>query len=86
VVVTKLWRNPESRRAVVTQALDYAAAVSRMTYAEFEQAVLSGEFGALSGSSVTSERRADLAQAARSDSVLRLLSTGASIILDAAST
>jgi hypothetical protein len=31
-----------------------------------------------------SERRADLAQAARSDSVLRLLSTGASIILDAA--
>lgn len=44
LVETKLWRNPEARRKVVAQALDYVASVSRMTYIEFERAALSGEF------------------------------------------
>jgi hypothetical protein len=46
VVETKLWRNPEARREVVAQALDYAAALGRMSYAEFEAAALGGVFAA----------------------------------------
>jgi hypothetical protein len=42
LVETKLWRNPESRRHVVAQALDYAAALGAMSYAEFESAALLG--------------------------------------------
>lgn len=44
VIETKLWRNPEARREVVAQALDYAAALGRMTYSEFEAAALKGVF------------------------------------------
>ena len=40
IVETKLWRNPEMRRKVVAQALDYATALSRMKYEEFEAAAL----------------------------------------------
>jgi len=40
LVEAKLWRNPEARRKVVAQALDYAAAVFRMSYGELESAVL----------------------------------------------
>jgi hypothetical protein len=39
LVETKLWRNPEARRSVVAQALDYASAVFRMKYAELDAAV-----------------------------------------------
>ncbi|WP_148216862.1 hypothetical protein [Phenylobacterium zucineum] len=42
LVETKLWRNPEARRSVVAQALDYAAAIARMDYGQFEAAVLAG--------------------------------------------
>jgi|CXWL01.1.fsa_nt_gi hypothetical protein len=41
-VETKLWRNPEARRAVVAQTLDYASALAKMSYADFEAAALSG--------------------------------------------
>jgi hypothetical protein len=41
-VETKLWRNPEARRAVIAQTLDYASALAKMTYADFEAAALSG--------------------------------------------
>jgi hypothetical protein len=40
LVETKLWRNPEARRSAVAQAMDYAAAVFRMNYTQFERAVL----------------------------------------------
>ena len=36
VVETKLWRNPEARRKVVGQLLDYAAALSRLSYEELD--------------------------------------------------
>lgn len=39
LVETKLWRNPEARRAVVAQAMDYAAATFRLDYGGFEAAV-----------------------------------------------
>jgi hypothetical protein len=34
IVECKLWRNPESRRKVVGQILDYAAALARLSYAD----------------------------------------------------
>jgi len=40
LVEAKLWRNPEARRAVVAQSLEYAAAIFRMNYGELESAVL----------------------------------------------
>jgi len=36
IVETKLWRNPEARREVVGQLIDYAKDVSRWTFAELE--------------------------------------------------
>ncbi len=36
LVEAKLWRNPESRRKVVGQILDYAAALSKLTYSDLE--------------------------------------------------
>ncbi|WP_416193515.1 hypothetical protein [Nitrobacter sp. TKz-YC01] len=40
LVEAKLWRNPEARRAVIAQAIEYAAGVFRLSYAELESAVL----------------------------------------------
>ena len=39
VVETKLWRNPEARREVVGQIIDYAKDVSRWTFEELESKV-----------------------------------------------
>ena len=44
LVETKLFRNPEARRLVLAQVLDYAMAVFRMDFAAFEQAALRGQF------------------------------------------
>ena len=39
IVECKLWRNPEARRAAVTQILDYAKEISRWSYEELNDAV-----------------------------------------------
>ena len=39
IVETKLWRNPEARREVVAQTIDYASAVQGWDYERFEDAV-----------------------------------------------
>lgn len=39
LVECKLWRNPESRRKVVAQILDYARGISRWTYADLQRQV-----------------------------------------------
>src|SRR5258708_7046273 len=39
LVETKLWRNPEARRQVVGQIIDYATEISRWTYSELVFAV-----------------------------------------------
>src|ERR1017187_7867837 len=39
LVETKLWRNPEARRQVVGQIIDYATEISRWTYSELVSAV-----------------------------------------------
>ncbi|THF54385.1 PDDEXK family nuclease [Ollibium composti] len=43
VIETKLWRNPQMRREVVAQLLDYVAALVTMTYDEFEMAISRGQ-------------------------------------------
>lgn len=40
IVECKLWRNPESRRKVVAQVLDYAKDFTKFGYSDFENAVL----------------------------------------------
>lgn len=44
IVETKLFRNPEARRKVLAQVLDYAIAIFGMTYDGFEKAALTGTF------------------------------------------
>ena len=43
VVETKLWRNPEARRIVIAQALDYASSLFTMDYESLEKAVQSAQ-------------------------------------------
>ena len=40
----KLWGNPEARRKVVAQALEYATALFKLDYMELEAAVMKGQF------------------------------------------
>lgn len=47
LVEAKLWRNPEARREVVAQALDYASCLFEWTYEDLEVAVLKASFGDL---------------------------------------
>ncbi len=44
LVEVKLWGNPESRRTVVAQALEYATALFQLDYEQLETAVLKAEF------------------------------------------
>jgi hypothetical protein len=39
IIEAKLWRNPEAKRTVVAQILDYAAELSRWTYEDLEREV-----------------------------------------------
>lgn len=44
LVEVKLWKNPEARRKVIAQALDYASCLFNMDYETFEKAALKGNF------------------------------------------
>jgi hypothetical protein len=39
LVETKLWRNPEAKREVVAQAIDYGSSISKWTYADLDKVV-----------------------------------------------
>ena len=43
VAECKLWRNPQARREVVAQALDYVAALTQLSYEAFESACRKGQ-------------------------------------------
>jgi hypothetical protein len=53
LVETKLWRNPEAKREVVAQLLDYATALSRLTYDEID-GLVTDYLKAYEGGAVTS--------------------------------
>jgi hypothetical protein len=40
LVEAKLWRNPEARRTVIAQAMEYAAAIFRLDYDQLQSAVM----------------------------------------------
>jgi hypothetical protein len=40
IVECKLWRNPEARREVIGQIIEYASMLSRLNYEEFESGIL----------------------------------------------
>jgi hypothetical protein len=40
MIEAKLWRNPEARRTVIAQTMDYAAAIFRLSYQELQATVL----------------------------------------------
>jgi hypothetical protein len=44
IVEVKLFRNPQARREVLAQALDYASALFRMNYTDLEAAILKADF------------------------------------------
>jgi hypothetical protein len=84
LVEAKLWRNPEARRTVVAQALDYAAAVFRMSYGELESAVLKArrvrEMPTASLFEIVSRCSEGLDEAEFSDAVTGNLERGRAII------
>ena len=82
VAECKLWRNPQARREVVAQALDYVAALTQLSYEAFESACRKGQgmFGpSLYG--VIAERPDALAEQDFVDAVARNLRSGRMIVL-----
>lgn len=80
----KLWRNPEMRRMVVAQALDYAACIFAMNYEEFERAILKNKSVSASGSSSLYEladHPEQLDEAAFVDAINRNLTQGRALVL-----
>jgi len=84
LVEAKLWRNPEARRVVVAQALDYASAVFRMSYTELNAAVLKVRAGnglpAASLFDIASDGENGIDEADFVDAVTRNLGHGRAII------
>jgi len=79
VVECKLWRNPEARRKVVAQILDYAKEISRWSYDDLQQAV-SDKIGRPLYELV-SENSEELDQIRFIDSVSRYLKRGHFLLL-----
>ena len=84
LVETKLFRNPEARRQVLAQALDYAVSLFQMDYGRFEAAALQGKFSPNQKpkSLYDALSQADrLPEAAFVDAVARNLKRGQALIL-----
>lgn len=84
VVEAKLWRNPEARRKVVGQLLDYAAALARLTYEDLEATVRAstGDDRSIWERVAASATDASPVKEARFiDTVLRNLRTGRFLLL-----
>jgi len=84
LVEAKLWRNPQARREVVAQAMEYAGAVFRMSYDELEQNVrkarVSEGVADLSLFGLASAREPSLDEAQFVDAVSRNLRRGRAVI------
>lgn len=82
VLEAKLWRNPESRRKVVAQILDYAKELSRWSYEDLQRSV-SAATGRKGNSlmELVREQHADLDEAEFVDAVSRGLKQGRFLLL-----
>ena len=85
VLEAKLWRNPESRRKVIGQILDYAKELSHWTYENLDSAVRSArrrdQAKSRSLVDVVREQHPDLDEAHFIDSVARNLRRGELLLL-----
>lgn len=82
LVECKLWKNPDARREVVGQILDYAKEISQWSYEKLEKAVKGGQ--RFSGSSLfglVSQQAEDLDERGFIDSVSRNLRRGRFLLL-----
>lgn len=81
LVEAKLWRNAQSRREVVGQALDYVAALMKMGFEDFEEACRRGQGMAPSTlHGLVAERGDALEEAAFVDAVSRNLRRGRLVV------
>lgn len=82
LVEAKLWRNPQARREVVAQALDYVAALMGMGYEAFETACRKGQgMAAASLHALVAERGDALDEQAFVDAVSRNLARGRMLVI-----
>ena len=82
VAECKLWRNPQARREVAAQALDYVAALTQLSYEAFESACRKGQgMRELSLYGIVAERSDALAEQDFVDAVARNLRSGRMIVL-----
>lgn len=82
LVEAKLWRNPQARREVVAQALDYVAALMGMPYEAFENACRKGQgMAASSLYALISEKPDALEERVFIDAVSRNLRRGRILII-----
>ena len=90
-VECKLWRNPEARRKVVAQVIDYAKDLQRMTYDDLQKAIgtarkntnfhLYNHVCASAASAIGEEAEPELDEPRFVDAVSRNLSRGRSLLL-----
>lgn len=82
LVEAKLWRNPQARREVVAQALDYVAALSAMSYEAFETACRKGRgLNAPSLHALVADKPDALDEAEFIDAVSRNLNRGRMLVI-----
>jgi hypothetical protein len=82
LVETKLWRNPEARRTVVSQILDYAKQLTRWRYEDLDAAVAkASRQGAGYVLRAMRERYPELDEAEFVDAINRHLATGDLLLL-----
>lgn len=79
----KLWRNPESRRKVIAQILEYAKDLSRWSYEEFEKACLKArkDENVTSLYDIVSRQDSELNEASFIDAVQRNLERGRFVLM-----
>ena len=81
LVETKLWRNPQARREVIAQALDYVAALMTMDYASFEAAATKAGLTATSLHALVADQADALEESAFFDALARNLKRGRMLVL-----
>ena len=78
----KLWRNPEARRKVVGQILDYAKDLSKWNYSKFESECLkAGKYSKKSLFEIISKNQPDIEETEFIDSVQKNLEKGRFLLL-----
>ena len=82
LIEAKLWRNPEARREVVGQILDYARTLCRWTYADLQrEAARARKEPGFDLFSYVRERHSDVEEAAFVDAISRNLAQGRILLL-----